>query len=224
MVIPGVDEPKVILEPYRPTEHFVIGHFGSLSGSRNLEMTMAAIEMLVQARPESRSAIALHVYGGPLDTISSKAIKSSGCKDCVTHFGRIEHDLKTGKSGRDQILQRMRSADVLLLLHGQDPICSEYIPSKLYEYLWMQRPVVALVNNNAQMTAILLQANQHVVETGSQSKSINDATTKLALAYGDLYTRWRSAGLPDNGYFSRYSTENSVMQILAWTTAVVGRP
>src|SRR6266850_1888402 len=46
-------------------------------------------------------------------------------------IGRLELDPVTGDSGRDRVLKRMQTVDALLLLHGMENFCEEYIPSKL---------------------------------------------------------------------------------------------
>jgi glycosyltransferase involved in cell wall biosynthesis len=203
MILPGVDEPAYVLSPYVRGAKMVIGHFGSLSPSRNLASTVDALDALQERYPEMRGVIELHVYGGPLDSISAIAVANAKYS-CTRHFGRLESDLETGKSGREQILQCMRSSDLLLLLHGQEPICAEYIPSKMYEYLWMQRPILAIVHNNEQM-ADLLRAKGHMVVADRNA---------LLMALEDSADAWMSHGLSDSGLKSHLTTHNAVQRIL----------
>jgi hypothetical protein len=130
----------------------------------------------------------------------------------VRHLGRIEADPKTGLSGREQILRRMRSADVLLLLHGIEPICAEYIPSKLYEYLWIQRPILATVHGNVQLAALLRGQGHKVVDVGDGEIG----ALGLAHVLDRLYERWCQGGLPDQRGISPYTTHAAVMQLLQW--------
>ncbi|MDH4449156.1 MAG: glycosyltransferase [Rhodoferax sp.] len=171
MLLPGIDAPFKEMPPYVPGPKMVIGHFGSLSETRNLVPIIDALEALVAQRPELRGKVELQLTGGPLDAVSQAAISKSSVRELVRHLGRIEADPATGLSGREQILRRMRNTDVLLLLHGTEPICAEYIPSKMYEYLWMQRPILALVHDNPQMACILMNENHHVVHTGMERKT-----------------------------------------------------
>jgi glycosyltransferase involved in cell wall biosynthesis len=214
MVIPGVDEPKVILEPYRPTAHFVIGHFGSLSGSRNVKAVVHALERLIAARPELSAIVQLHLYGGPLDPVSQRATESSPVKHAICHFGRIEADPVTGKSGREQILQRMRSADVLLLLHGEDPICEEYIPSKFYEYLWMRRPIIGLVHKNPQLTALLQEMGNLNIATGESGASHQSVIETMDNAINGLVDQWANKGLPDRSATTHFTTGAAVKKVV----------
>jgi glycosyltransferase involved in cell wall biosynthesis len=203
MMLPGIDAPFKVLPPYVPGRKMVIGHFGSLSASRNLTPIIFALETLVAQRPELREQIELQLTGGPLDTVSRAAIDQSSVGSMVHHLGRIEADPVTGLSGREQILRRMRNADVLLLLHGTEPICAEYIPSKLYEYLWMQRPILATVHRNQQMVE-LLKEQRHDVVNG------DDSFIKTLEAMID---RWMSLGLPDNGQASPHTTQAAAQQL-----------
>jgi glycosyltransferase involved in cell wall biosynthesis len=214
MMLPGVDKPPFALEPYRPSDTFVLGHFGSLSETRNLASTVAALDMLLDRRPALAGKVELHVYGGPLDPISANAVANAK-HACVRHFGRIEADPISGKSGREQILQRMRSADVLLLLHGVEPICAEYIPSKMYEYLWMQRPVLALVHANPQMQGILEHMGHQTLGTVGLDEL--SQSRHLLISLEVLLRHWESQGLLDTLCLSALTTENSVAQLLGFT-------
>lgn len=221
MMLPGIDQPFQVLPPYHPGAKFIIGHFGSLSATRHLGPIISALEFLKASRPDLIAKTELHVYGGPLDPVSSDKLLHSPVQDCVRHFGRIEVDPRSGMSGREQILRLMRTADVLLLLHGEEPICSEYIPSKLYEYLWMQRPILGVVHDNPQMAEIL-RAQGHVAVLSGGGQGQGDAGTngELAAALAQLFDRWQMLGLPDNGQASPYTTQAAVASLLGWARQI----
>jgi len=211
MLLPGVDAPPFALQPYQRGAVCVIGHFGSLSETRNLASTIAALDQLQAQHPEYQGWCNLHVYGGPLDPVSAAAVAQAR-HPCVRHFGRIEADPVSGISGRQQILQRMRSADVLLLLHGVEPICAEYIPSKMYEYLWMQRPILALVHQNPQMADMLRALGHGVIATEARPSHSIEAAQLQALAA--LLARWQVGDLADSGAITPYTTAAAVRQLL----------
>ena len=137
-------------------------------------------------------------------------LSKSAVRNQVRHFGRLEADPTTGSSGRDLILQHMRSMDVLVLLHGTEPICAEYMPSKMYEYLWMQRPILATVHANQQMKAILEKEGHTVIDMPSRSGSNMQLTAELAASLQEFWTLWSSHGLNDSGRESPYRTLTSV--------------
>jgi glycosyltransferase involved in cell wall biosynthesis len=218
MMLPGIDKPFKELPPYTPGPKFVIGHLGSLAPTRHLGPIIAALEWLGQRRPDVLAAMELHLYGGPLDGVSAGLLERSPVRERVRHFGRVEADPVTGLSGREQILRRMREFDVLLVLHGEDPLCEEYIPSKLYEYLWMQRPILAVVHRNPQMLAMLQGEGHQAVLTQAESGQVSDAAVgeQLAAKLVELFQRWQTTGLPDSGRPSPYTTQAAVTQLIGW--------
>mgnify|MGYP006184952221 CR=1 FL=1 len=213
MMLPGIDAPFKVMPPYVPGPKMVIGHFGSLSVTRNLTPIIGALETLVSESPELREQIELQLTGGPLDEVSEAALHKSPIRDIVRHLGRIEADPVTGLSGREQILRRMRNTDVLLLLHGTEPICAEYIPSKLYEYLWMQRPILATVNNNPQMSALLLEQGHSVIEVGQGEFVSGEMSRSLSI----LHKRWCNGEKLEHQGLNPYTTKTAVAHLLSWT-------
>ncbi|MCA3238996.1 MAG: hypothetical protein ING32_12535 [Curvibacter sp.] len=218
MMLPGIDKPFDTLPPYQPGAKFVVGHFGSLSASRSLVPFIKALELLHLRRPDLIAQTELHIYGGMVDAPAQELLQTSPVGEQVRPFGRIEADPATGLSGRDQVLHRMRAVDVLLLLHGEDPLCEEYIPSKLYEYLWMQRPILSIVHRNPQMSAMIRGEGHVTVETGrSSGDSAPEVVAQpLANELESLYERWRSAGLPDSAQGSPYTTQAAVTRLVGW--------
>ena len=222
MMLPGIDAPFQQLPPYTAGKKLVVGHFGSLSSTRNLGPFITALESLRTQGDTASGWIELHVYGGPLDSVSAGLLERSPVGDHIKHFGRIEVDPLSGVSGREQILRRMRSVDVLLLLHGNEPICAEYIPSKLYEYLWMQRPILALVHDNPQMENLIRSMGHHVVTThGFRSNGeVDTSVVDVVSATQALYRQWRLGGLPDNELSSPYTTAKAVSELCGWVRAL----
>jgi hypothetical protein len=103
------------------------------------------------------------------------------------------------------VLRRMREADCLLLLHGEGSVTTEYIPSKTYEYLWMQRPILGLVNKNPQLFQLLRDLGHYAVGATSP--------IEVSKAIEDIWMRWVSGRLGDNGLSSPYSTKRSADQL-----------
>jgi glycosyltransferase involved in cell wall biosynthesis len=217
VILPGIDNPfGDDLPPYTPGAKMVIGHFGSLSKTRNLVAVIEALERLQQEAPDVLNDVELQVTGGPLDAWTQAKLENSPVRAHVRHLGRIEGDPATGLSGRAQILRRMRAADVLLLIHGQEPICEEYIPSKLYEYLWMQRPILAQVHRNAQMVGMLKNLGHVVIQTDASPN--HPLSLNLMKEILTLYQQWQESGLQDRREPSPYQTSTAVAQLIQFVS------
>lgn len=212
-VIPGADEPDFIRTPYRRQAHLVIAHFGSLSETRNLDIFLKALRKVIAHDLQRANLIQLHIYGSEVDAVSARAIEEFPYPKVIKHLGRLESDPDTGESGRTRVLKKMNSADCLLLLHGTEPFCEEYIPSKMYEYLWAQRPILAMVWHNPQMSDMLHGLGHWAVAA--------DNTDEVADALEELYARWTENNLPDSNSPSPYTTYHAVQKIHSWTASLL---
>ena len=116
----------------------------------------------------------------------------------------------------------MRQCDALLLVHGEDAICEEYIPSKLYEYLWMQRPILATVHDNPQMANILRGQGHRVAEASLRNGSSSQNTApELAQHIVTMWHQWRTTGLHDSGRISPSTTQTSTQQLMGWANELI---
>ena len=213
VLIPGADRPGFAKVPYQRGREMVVGHFGSLSPTRNLESFIGAMRTLVGTRPEMRDMVRLEIYGSGADAVSSAAISRFPAPDMIRQFGRLENDPVTGESGREQVLKRMNTVDCLLLLHGTDVFCEEYIPSKFYEYLWPQRPILGLIWRNPQLDTMLHEQGHLAVAAGNE--------VAIAAALERLFDRWLHDGLPDSGKVSPYTAEAATRRLVEWVDEVI---
>ena len=188
VVLPGA-EPPVVRTEYQRGPQCVFGHFGSLSPTRSLAPALEAVAQLMQRDPALREVLRLEVYGSALDPQAAQLVESLKLTGVVLPIGRLEFDPATGLSGRARVMQRMQQCDVLLMMHGDMAEAGEYIPSKLYEYFWARRPVLALTCENAQLDALVVGHGGWVAPTREQPAVVE--------AFAAAIGRWREGGLPD---------------------------
>jgi glycosyltransferase involved in cell wall biosynthesis len=192
MVIPGAEPPATAIgngpanQSNRPAathaygKYFTISHFGSLANNRSISTVLHALPAFFNRYPQARGVLRIDVYGAKIDSLTVEAIRQCGFEDIVIEHGRIEKDPVTGQSGRERIAERMQAADVLLLLHGDDEWCSEYIPSKMYEYFWMGRPIWAITHRNPQMNQLLAERHAYI-SAADDASSIDQTLERLWL-------------------------------------------
>ena len=159
MVLPGAEPPggSISEKTHQYSKHLNLCHFGSLANDRSLSTILNALVPFFKKYPQARDRIRVHAYGAPLDSLTVEALKHLSFDDILLAHGRLEKDPSTGKSGRERVVEKMQSADVLILLHGNDEWCAEYIPSKFYEYLWTGRPIWGITHRNPQLDQMLLE-------------------------------------------------------------------
>ena len=172
MVLPGAEPPGGLSarQQHMYTGHLNICHFGSLAKDRSLSIILKAFIPLFQKYPEARNHVRLHAYGAPLDSLTLDALNKWGFEDVLIAHGRLEKDPITGKLGRERVVEKMQSADVLLLMLGHEEWCTEYIPSKFYEYLWAGRPIWGISHRNPQLDHMLLERGSYICYDDSDEK------------------------------------------------------
>ena len=183
---PGCNEPLPKSHPYQPKLH--IAHFGSLANDRSLAPVLAALAPFLESNPDIKSQLQIDVYGAALDEASEEAIKQYHFEDIVCSHGRIENDPITGKSGRERVMEIMRAADVLLLLHGDYEWCAEYIPSKSYDYFWSGRPIWGITNRNAYFDEMLSKQGAYISHTLE--------AVSIAQVFEQILQDWQDHRLP----------------------------
>ncbi len=207
MIIPGVGEPDFKGMVYRKRDKIHFSHFGSLAETRNFAAFFEALHGVIQQFPHYRDKIQVDVYSSRLDPVSRAALSRFPLPGIIKEHGRLENDPVTGKSGRQQVLEEMRRSDVLVLLHGSDPFCEEYIPSKLFEYLWAKRPVIGLVWRNPQLERILSGRGHHAIN------ALDVEAIKGCLI--DVLARWEDDALADNEKPAPFTVEDAVARIVS---------
>ena len=208
VVMPGANPPGSMTKraAHRYGKHLNLAHFGSLANDRSLSIILKAVNTLLDKYPEARQSIRVHAYGAPLDSLSVEAIKRYDYADILQAHGRLEKNLLTGKSGREQVAEKMQAADVLILLHGNDEWCAEYIPSKFYDYLWAGRPLWGITHRNPQLDKMLL-------DRGSYLSADGDAEG-IAMALERIWLDWQKQQLIDP-LWSPVGVDQAVASILS---------
>jgi len=165
-IVPGANPPTAIfrekIEDHEYKNKLCFYHFGSLAEDRSLKPIFNVLPNFFQKYPKAKTIIEFHIYGAYLDKKSKKIISQKKLSSNIVEHGRLEFDVASGLTGRQKITTLMKKADVLLLLHGAGTWCAEYIPSKLYEYIWFDRPIWGIINNNNQLSELILEREGQV--------------------------------------------------------------
>jgi len=163
-VLPGAEPPGGLITGREHSYSNVLNlaHSGSLAKDRSLSTILHAVHSLLKKYPEARQHIRVHAYGAALDSLTVEALEQYQYQDLLIAHGRLERDPVTGISGRERVVQELQNSDVLILLHGNDEWCAEYIPSKFYEYLWTGRPIWGITHRNPQLDQMLSERGAYL--------------------------------------------------------------
>ncbi len=131
------DLPSPFPEAQAPDpETFVLAHFGSLYASRDFPAVWTAVRdwNLAAATLTDRRKIQLHFWGNTAPEVQASLRLLLPEEDVVIH-GNLPHK---------QAVAQMAKADALLLLHNDTASGRKCIPGKLFEYLAVGRPLLAV--------------------------------------------------------------------------------
>jgi glycosyltransferase involved in cell wall biosynthesis len=120
-------------------------HMGTLYGSRNLNLFFEALDSLYARRKDLKGKVLVSNMGAViLPELPEYLLR----KD-FQHLEQLE---------REPAVQRAALADILLLVQHTDERSAETIPYKTYDYLNLNKPILALSNS--------LELSQIIGETG----------------------------------------------------------
>lgn len=207
VIRPGASPAENWTQVYQKQEKIHFGYFGSLAAKRNLKKVFKAFHDLLQEEPDLSRQAAIDIYGTTLDPVTSQALDEYNLKEIVTVHGRLEYDPTTGKTGREQVLEAMKRMDVLILVHGDDIFrCDEYIPSKLYDYMLVQRPILGLTHPGSELQT-MLEDNGFLAADSQNEKEIKSTLQ-------NLISQWKDTGLPDLEHASPLTVKSAVNQLM----------
>jgi glycosyltransferase involved in cell wall biosynthesis len=204
---PGADPPVTPGVQYRRRKQIHFGHFGSLAATRNLCCLIKALHLLFEECPGLRQQVVLDIYGSGLDDLSREALAEFSLAHTLREHGRLEYDEALGKSGRQQVLEKMIRSDVLIVLHGSGLICEEYVPSKVYEYLLTDRPVLALTSATSELGRIVLECGHRVADP--------DDAAAVREELAEYIKQWENGAVDGILRESPYTVRNTVEELLA---------
>ncbi len=207
IIRPGATPAENWSQTYQKQDKIHFGYFGSLAPGRNLKKVFHAFHSLLEDQPEWRKKLTIDIYGTRLDPITKQAMEQYDLETIVTVHGRLEYDPVTEKTGREQVLEAMKKTDVLILVHGDDIFrCDEYIPSKLYDYMLVKRPIMGLTHPGSELQMML-------EENGFQGPdSQNEEEIKSTLK--DFISKWENIGLKDLENSSPLTVKGAVDQLM----------
>jgi hypothetical protein len=131
----------------------ILAHVGEIYGARNPRMIVESLDRLFHSGRIGLNDIRLCLVG-PLDENSS--LRSDAAFLRLRDIGLVE--CREGLVDRSQALAITKKADQLLLLDVSDVDASLQLPAKLFDYLRVQRPVVAQTTKGSPSDRILAKS------------------------------------------------------------------
>jgi glycosyltransferase involved in cell wall biosynthesis len=128
------EELAALEKPAPGARVFRIVHAGMLTQKRSATPFLEALARIMAGEPSLRGGLAVE-FIGPREDANEHSVRRLGLGDVVSFRDPLPHA---------EILVTERAAHVLLLVKHADPRYDGLVPGKLYEYIGLGRPVLAL--------------------------------------------------------------------------------
>ena len=125
-------------EKNRDSSRFVICHCGAITKFSHPETFLRSLRLLLDSNPEFENKISVYFVGYDALGNFMELVKALDLENVVHNMGYKSHA---------DALKCVVNADALLLIARGQPD-DTFIPSKTFEYLGAQKPVLALTNVN----------------------------------------------------------------------------
>ncbi len=159
-------------------KHFTIVHAGTLYQSRNPINFLRAIVDLVKDRMLQTETLRVQLVGGIsiIDTTIESELRSKVLQSVLEIIPRVSHD---------EVLLIQQNACALLLIQTGFPL---QVPRKLYEYISLARPVLAIAEHNSATARVINELHLGYVA--------EDNVDSIKSAIMALYRDWKSGEIP----------------------------
>lgn len=152
----------------RALENFKIAHIGSLYGSRNLDNFFKALDEIYLDDSSTRGFVKIVNKGGLYLDQKEKYLQ---------RVDFIHEDLTNRVDG----LKLAKGVDSLLLVQHTDKRSYQTIPYKLYDYLNLGRPIIA-ITSNLELEELLRSYGAYIAD----SRSISSIKSTLLAVFNDV--------------------------------------
>lgn len=178
--------------------HFTISHFGAFSRDRNPANLWKALGELSRENLQFAAVLKIQLIGQTDETVLH-SIRENGLEKQLVVIPHKNH-----REG----LEILRRSGILLLPVNDSPNAMGILPGKMYEYIALRRPIIAIGPPSGDVASI-------ISETRSGFVHHFDDFTGLKKTVENLYNKFREGNLILNsGNYEKYSRKSLAEKII----------
>jgi glycosyltransferase involved in cell wall biosynthesis len=191
------------VEAFQPAEgRFRVTHAGMLTQKRTAEPFLRGLRRFLAERPDIRSNVEV-LFVGAREDRNERAARDLELEDVVEFRDTLPHD---------ETLQLEKRSHILLLIKHVNPDYRGMVPGKLYEYIGLRRPILALVPEG-EAARLVLELDRGVLAGQEDERAV-------AETIAGLYGKFEGGTLDDEfdlsprSEFSRESLAGDLARLL----------
>ena len=171
---------------------FSITHFGAFNKDRNPSLLWEVLGEIAKSDAEFKQKLCIRLIGQTDESVISE-IRKNGLNQNIEIHDHLPHT---------EGLYKLNQSQVLLLPLNDAPNAKGILPGKMYEYIALRRPILALGPAEADYAVILNETKAGIPVSFRNKKEIE----KAVLFYYSLYKEGKLTVEP--GAYEKYSRRN----------------
>ncbi|MFP4543797.1 MAG: glycosyltransferase [Bacteroidota bacterium] len=190
------DFPKVSGEK---NEKFTVTYTGSMYGRRNPEAFFKALDLLIDRGRINKNELHLR-FVGRFGTEVEEMFSKADFSDAIETISYVPH-----KKSIEYLLR----SDALLLVVDESKESDEIVPGKVYEYIGVKRPIIAVAPVKSAIAELMK-------ETRSGKTAHQSQVEKIAGIIFEYYEDWKSGTSnfdPDETEVNKYERRESARKL-----------
>lgn len=174
----GYDPEDFTEEIKKDNSIFEIVHVGSLYLFQSPEPFLRGLKTWLDTLPEHDQARVRVTFAGPKSALAEELVQKLDLKATVQQIGIVPHK---------EAIIRMRKAHLLLLILGFNKGTNGILPSKTFEYLAAERPILAIAPQG-EMVSIIRETDTGIVVTSENETIVASGIDKAyTMVRGGLF-------------------------------------
>lgn len=188
------------------SKKFTLSHFGSLGPDRNAKTLWNALSILSKENKQFADDLEIELVG----------FIGHAIVDEINSLGLSKNLKLSAHISRQETLERMHQAQVLLLILNDMPNVKGRLPGKLFEYLASRRPTLVIGPKDSDASKIV-----HAVNAG-YTCDFNDLDKTVTMV-NELYKKYKDGKLISNQTdISQYSNRNLTGKLASYLNEITG--
>ena len=178
--------------------YFTISHFGAFNRDRNPTLLWKALGELKQENPDFASVLKIKLIGQTDETIITE-IEEEGLLENLVVYNHMQHL---------EGLELIAKSQLLLLPLNDAPNVRGILPGKMYEYMALRRPILAVGPPDGDFAKIIHETETGFVHSFNDMQGIKSTLNKL---YEDF--KAKKLEVNSSGY-QQFSRKNLALEII----------
>ncbi len=199
----GFDSSDFPIVEKKRNNKFTVTYTGSLYGRRNPASFFEAIEILIKTGKINPANLHLR-FVGRFGAEVGAMFEATSFKNSINQISYVPHD---------KSLEYLMLSDALLLIVDESKESEEIVPGKVYEYIGVKRPIIAIAPHKSAIEKLITETNSGYVAHQSEVNKIADIILNYYEQWSNNITDY-APNLEEIGKYERREASKNLAEIL----------